>query len=239
MMYVLVDYDNIDRNIRVKGAKYALERITSKLCKHVPDLPRGLMFRLYGGWYNQTSMTKYAQDLSLQLTNNFPYVFRPIPPAKTVKPLVLQATLARALLIDPTNNLLHTFRERARPRLRVKSPKSLGCSQGDCGLRHLEALSKKGKCPEPGCSVTIQDIIVKKEQKLVDVMLASDLLYLAETQSHNLTVVVTSDEDLWPAIQQALIKKNKSLIHVQAKSNHHTPTYYSHLVNIMYTEITI
>lgn len=238
-MHILVDYDNIHIPIRNNGVKYTLDRIASTLCMNVPNLPQRFVFRLYGGWYDLTTMTRQAQDISAQLTRDFPYVFTPLPTYQTNIPLILQAELARALLIDPGNDLLHTFRERARPSgLRAISPNLVGCSRPDCGLRHLKFLVDKERCPEPGCIIKIEDVLIKKEQKLVDVMLASDLLYLIEAQPSEFVVVFTSDQDLWPAIRQALAKTN-FVIHIQAKPLEHTPSHYSRSIGARYTELTI
>lgn len=238
-MYVLVDYDNVDQLIREKGAKYTIERIASKLCARVPAIPRRVNFRLYGGWYDLTSMTRYAEKISLELSADFPRTFRPFTSSISQETLVLQAELARALLVDPDNNLLHTFRERETPKgFKVNSPQSAGCSKADCGLRHLKDFIKKGYCPAAGCILTSRDLLIKAEQKLVDVMLASDLLHIVDTKPDELIAVVSSDEDLWPALRQALLK-TQNVIHVQAVPNRRTPAHYSNLLGTTYIEIDI
>jgi hypothetical protein len=140
-MYILVDYDNVDIPLRKNGVKNVLERIASTLCQHVQNLPQRFEFRLYGGWYDQTTMTRNAQDISAQLTRDFPNVFIPFPTYQTKISLVLQAELARALLVDPSNVLLHTFRERARPS-GICAMLLSGCLRPDCGLRHIKTLSR-------------------------------------------------------------------------------------------------
>lgn len=238
-MYVLIDYDNVDFPIREKGPRYTIERIASQLCARVPAIPRRVNFRLYGGWYDLTSMTRYAEDISLKLSADFPRTFRPLASSASQETLVLQAELARSLLVDPVNNLLHTFRERETPKgFRVNAPQSVGCVQVDCGLRYLKDLIKKGRCPANNCNIMVQDLLIKSEQKLVDVMLASDLLHIVETRPQELIAIVSSDEDLWPALRQALLK-TQNVIHVQAVPNRRTPAHYSNLAGTTYIEIEI
>ena len=235
-MYILVDYDNVDIPLRKNGVKNVLERIASTLCQHVPNLPQRFEFRLYGGWYDQTTMTRKAQDISAQLTRDFPNVFIPFPTYQTKISLVLQAELARALLVDPSNVLLHTFRERARPS-GICAMLLSGCLRPDCGLRHIKTLVEKGKCPEPGCVIKLENVLIKREQKLVDVMLACDLLHLVETRPSEFVVIVTSDQDLWPAIRQ-VFEKTTLVIHIHTKRQQ-TPLYYSRSIGTRYTELML
>jgi len=66
--------------------------------------------------------------------------------------------------------------------------------------------------------------VLRDEQKLVDVMLATDLLYLARGCSQPCVVLVSSDQDLWPAILEAS-DSGTVLVHVQTQSASDTRLY--------------
>jgi uncharacterized LabA/DUF88 family protein len=79
--------------------------------------------------------------------------------------------------------------------------------------------------------------LIKREQKLVDVMLACDLLHLVETRPSEFVVIVTSDQDLWPAIRQ-VFEKTTLVIHIHTKRQQ-TPLYYSRSIGTRYTELML
>ena len=54
----------------------------------------------------------------------------------------------------------------------------------------------------------ISNLIWRAEQKLVDVMIAVDLLDLRSRFPAGQTAVVSSDHDLWPAIKYASVGPN-------------------------------
>lgn len=220
---ILVDYDNIEKADKVKGADYIVKHITHLLCTNLPLIPQMMNFRFYGGWYTNSILSRSAQKLVGELAN-YPTPFPLTAPTPTS--ITLKAEPAYSLLIDPPNHLFNTFRKRPAPTgILAKSPKRVGCNKPDCGLRFIEALFDSGKCSEHGCNITLEDLVFKEEQKLVDVMLATDLIYYSMFHPSDIVVVVTSDEDLWPAILMAC-RSNNQVYHVQAKHNRSTPSYY-------------
>ena len=75
-------------------------------------------------------------------------------------------------------------------------------------------------------------------QKLVDVMIACDLLHLISQSSADLIGVATSDHDLWPAIRQALSISSR-VVHIQTKQYRTTPPHYRSMVPQAYVELTL
>lgn len=64
----------------------------------------------------------------------------------------------------------------------------------------------------------------KREQKLVDTMLSADLLHLA-SEEYQTVVVVTSDDDMIPAVRQALLN-DVQIVHIHTGPYKQTPTHY-------------
>lgn len=76
--------------------------------------------------------------------------------------------------------------------------------------------------------MTTEDLIVRNEQKLVDSMMATDLMSLHLSSQEEL-VVVSSDDDLWPSLR-LLLHRGHTIYHVHTKPNRPTPTFYTQRV---------
>ena len=63
---------------------------------------------------------------------------------------------------------------------------------------------RQKRCPQLGCRTTPGDLLCRQEQKLVDTMITADLIHFAKIGQHDLAVV-SSDDDVWPGIQTALL----------------------------------
>jgi uncharacterized LabA/DUF88 family protein len=222
---ILVDYDNVLPAVRRRGAWYVAERAVAAVATRLSTPPSRIRVRLYGGWYSPASLTHVAQQLAAELygipTKALPYGLK--PGAKS--PVLVE--LAYSLEADPSQHLLHTFRQRGEiSDIRCHNPRKLGCSVAACPAMPLDHLVKSGQCPEPGCQIDTSSLLYRAQQKLVDTMLASDLLHLAHTQPGATIALVTSDDDFWPPIKTALVQ-GASVIQVHTKRGATTPTHYA------------
>lgn len=236
-MIALVDYDNVESSIKSLGPSHVARALAALLLRANPALTR-IDFRYYGGWYEGSRPSRAAQSLTVEIQREFPM---PYTSVQTGARCMLNAELAYALVSDPTNHLLHTFRKRNPQEggIRCENPSSHGCSSGaTCGLRHLPALLRNGTCPESACAVLSESILFKHEQKLVDVMLSCDLLHLAVQQPALELAIATSDHDVWPAIKQSLALNSK-IFHVQTKRHRTTPAFYRSGASPTYVELTL
>jgi uncharacterized LabA/DUF88 family protein len=227
-MYVLVDFNNISRSLGRRNGKFIVEAIAEKVCALTNEHPHRMRFRLYGGWYEETTPSRRAQELAAELEGEFPLLFRPAEiGTEKQKPVRLQASLAYAMLVDPQHHLLHTVREeKTYKSVRVNSPKTSGCQRDDCHLLGINALFSKGRCPHADCSLVAEDILSeKRQQKLVDTMLTADLLHLNGQDTAETVVLVSSDDDFVPAIRQSLLSGMR-VIHVHTGPRSATPTHY-------------
>ena len=94
-----------------------------------------------------------------------------------------------------------------------------------CGGRLARGLAACTGLPT-SCDLTPEDLIRRKEQKLVDAMVAADIFFNAHFQADRIAVV-SSDDDMWPAIKTAL-QLGSDIIHVHTKQGRSTPTFYAH-----------
>ncbi len=202
---VLLDYFNIPAIQRRQGAERIVRAILDTLASTLlaDDRLRMLRIRFYGGWYSRAALSKYGQDLLAQLNA--------IPMRWTVETdrgdlrLTVQAQLARSMLADPTHHVLHTLRRGTPPSHEVRPLPFRGCvNPGACPIAPVEELVVRKGCPLDSCPTPISAVFPRqKSQKLVDTMMVSDLIYLACT-TRRPTVVVSTDDDLWPGIRTAL-----------------------------------
>lgn len=85
--------------------------------------------------------------------------------------------------------------------------------------------------------MTADELILERQrQKLVDTMLAVDLLYLG-TVSDEPIAIVTSDDDLMPPIIQAVYNGAK-VLHLHTIAGRSTPAHYAPTQTNLYIEVT-
>ncbi len=233
-MIVLVDYDNVPDLERNRGPVHIVTRIVDALGPAVAGETH-LRFRFYGGWFRGANLSRRAQLIRPLLQTHFP---RPIsrPHGVHGRQIVARAELALTLESAPGRYLTHTYRERSLPSsVRCAPPPYVGCSKpAACVIGPTHALLRDAQCPEPGCRVSVTAVLSKPEQKLVDTMLTVDLLHLATTTRSKLAVV-SSDDDLWPGIQVALIY-GASIMHVHPLAGRTTPVQYASLATGQYSQ---
>lgn len=203
---ILVDYDNLMLDQKAAGLVDVATRVLMQLPPLAAQERGACEMRLYGGWYEGASMTKLAQDLSVAMQVDFPTIVRvPNQPGGST-PINVNASLAVALNEDPAHLLFNTFRKKGRPNnIRVQNPQEAGCAKNDCALMIIKKLLKNGKCPAASCTATSNNLIYRNEQKLVDTMLACDLLH-AQMQNLDYIVLVSDDDDFIPPVRTLLLR---------------------------------
>ena len=202
--YVLLDYYNIPKLHRHRGAVSVVQEILNALDIHHFPTGTRLHVRFYGGWYRKAGLSQPGQDLSTELRGTFPNPMV-VSTRQTTVQFRVGADLARSLLLDPAYDLLHTLRRGLPPVYNVATLPFRGCTRPEsCKLACIDSLIHRRVCPDNFCSTRISAVFPRpKQQKLVDTMLVSDLIYLAHSESDPV-IVVSSDDDLWPGIRTAL-----------------------------------
>ena len=203
-MYVLVDYDNLPRNLTAGGVQAVADRIQEKLLSAFPsyftDEVR-LTVRLYGGWRGRTGPTRRGVDILSQVQRNFPMIIR----GGGAQQVVIDASVAESLLALPHQILPHTYRTAPGigRSLNVASAGDLRCTRPQCPADVLSAFFTLGACPGVGCVRSLEEVITRSEQKLVDTMLVTDAIHLSHEGEKTLAVV-SSDDDMWPGMLSAM-----------------------------------
>ncbi len=219
-LQILVDFDNIHHLTRQKGVDHILHCVLDAAARKLGRaMPRRVTARLYGGWYDGLRLTRKAQDLvrSRYFTSHVPRC--PTGFASTDK-VLFRAELAKTLLSQAGDRSVTplTYTCRTRPvstvGFRTKFPNHRRCAIQPCFLADLAEFFRTGQCQKSDHHPDITGCVLRDEQKLVDVLLATDLLHVA--RGGGSAVLVSSDDDLWPAIIQALPDLN-ALVHVHTQ----------------------
>lgn len=202
---VFVDYDNLLPHQKSRGIRDVVMQVLVQLPWTRPVSRGKCEVRIYGGWYEGTQITRLAEDLTVQIQRDFPAIIR--VPIENGAPIALStnASLAVSLLQEPRHHLFNTYRRKGKPRnVRVEKPCDVGCLDVECALPQMKALLKTGRCPKSGCIIANDDLVYRHEQKLVDTMLACDLIYAVDLVSGPI-ILVSGDDDFLPPLRTALL----------------------------------
>lgn len=225
---ILIDYDNLDKRDKQKGLIYLSEKIVNGFSpSDVNNL--NVQIRLYGGWYQNQRLTRTAQHLANEITGSFP-ITAVLNDNKSK--IIVNVELAYSLITQPHMQLFNTFRIRGMPYgLDCFHPNQKNCLDPNCQLITVHNFIKSDICGS--CNkIRPADLLYKNEQKLVDTMITSDLIYTANTFSN--VCIVSSDDDFWPGILTALnFGVRVTQIHTKGKP---TPHHYSRMVTTNYVQ---
>lgn len=233
----LVDYDNVPVLHRNRGVEHVIGRILDTVGPGAFTSGEHVRIRLYGGWLEESSLSRSAQVLTAELSQSFPKAVN-IVHGQAQTTVIVAPELATSLLINPRRILENTYRPKGMPQgLRCEQPPYAGCIDShSCPLFPMHAFISSTGCPTQGCGVELTDIVKRAEQKLVDGMLITDLVYLAHTGEFSV-MVVSSDEDIWPGILSAITLGTR-VYHLHPKPGRTTPARYSSGVGPNYVELT-
>lgn len=217
-MTVLVDYDNLDDGLTRKGLQFITDAIISQIQPSDISAPR-ITIRLYGGWYEKKKSTGRAQNLEIDIKRVF-------PTAKVLSDgatkVIVQCELAYSILADPTFHLVYTFREKGIPSgLKAHHPIKEGCRDADCPLIIFQKFIQNKSCPKCG-HLKPEDVLYRGEQKLVDSMIITDMIY--ESSKSKCVCIVSSDDDFWPGIRASIIN-GCTIVHINTQNSPNISLY--------------
>lgn len=208
-MLILIDYDNIPAKVRMRGLNYLFEKIIIKLSKLV-EFKRA-EFRIYGGWHYETYLSRYAEKIISEVDSINPSLIL----TSLNKKVIINVTMAYSVISNPHFLLHYTYRKNKQiKKLHCKSPEEVGCTNKYCNLDIVHQFITNKGCARSDCSIKLTDVLTKNEQKLVDSMICSDLIYASIIERKKLCIV-SADDDFYPAILTVLAC-NIELIHIKS-----------------------
>jgi hypothetical protein len=217
---VLVDFDNVfgtDSAADFDWVPLELNRVLELAAKVQPRLTR-VDIRLYGGWLKQGILSGRASALQAKLSGLgvFP----------TVRPNANRitrgsVTLATRITAVPGIEWENTLREkRGFPQVRLAGNALPGnCIKPlDCPVETVRRFTKAWDklCPRTGCTVRNNDAFIALEQKMVDTMLACDVIDAMWVGRASTIIVMSDDADIVPAIAMGAGLGSTKIVLVQS-----------------------
>lgn len=214
---IFIDYDNLSPSQKNLGVKGIVQRVLY-LDKFDEVKVRGeCVIRLYGGWYEDKNLTGAAEKLIAEIGATFPTIL--FARGESAIQLNSKAELAYSMSEAPKEHLFGTYRKKQFPHnIRCTSPADLGCADPACPLEMLKKFLHTRKCPRDKCDCDVSTFLYRNEQKLVDTMLTCDILYSQKIFPNEYVYVISSDDDILPAIKTLGIRGTR-VVRVLTKTN--------------------
>lgn len=220
-MLLLIDYDNVDIRERSLGIEHIIRKSLNLSNWNLVSGERGRA-RLYGGWYEDGSLTRRAQVLLAEIGRVSP-INIPVGAGSAL----IDVELANSILADPSTLIQNTFRVR-QPQRNLKSrplPWTACVAPASCPIVPLMHFIDGRSCSTPGCVVTPESVMLRDEQKVVDSMMVADLAFASKSKGR--LALVSRDDDMWPGLRLATLEGAK-VAHI-ATSAAPMPSYYGAL----------
>ncbi len=168
----------------------------------VPNVGR-VVIRLYGGWMENGVLTQKGSELQQAIAGLDPFPL-PLPGGKGL--LRGELILATRLYSLASVEWGHTLKTReGLPRIKLAADMSCQEDRANCPVKSFAHFSQKpGKtCPIEACEGTNRRTFMRQEQKMVDTMMACDILTMPRESGIVRLLVLSDDLDLLPPIAVA------------------------------------
>ncbi|HAQ20068.1 MAG TPA: hypothetical protein DCR40_12690 [Prolixibacteraceae bacterium] len=213
---VIIDFDNFfgtDINrINSESLEFAFSEIVN-LCEIKFKEFERISIRLYGGWYNEMSLTKQASSLQQLLYNVS--VFPKVQNGKIIHGTI---EMISELYGVPDFTWGYTYKESngiKHVRIDFDNVDEI-CSNNrqTCPkfILYKFTKSKEKTCPVEGCNSIHKNIFKGVEQKMVDTLIACDILTIAEDEVTKGMVIISDDQDHFPSLALAIEKQKAKQI---------------------------
>lgn len=210
---VIIDFDNYF------GVDFTLldsEKLECSFCEIVEFCEKEfgkfetIDIRLYGGWYFENSLSKQASVLQQMLynVNVFPKVIE-----KEKRVIKGNINIISELHEMPGHIWSHTLKESngiKRVKINNECDNTICESNRDVCPKYIMSKftkSKVKKCSQTGCTNTNKNVFKGIEQKMVDTLIACDILSFADDESVKGLLILSDDQDHFPSIAVAMKKQ--------------------------------
>ena len=207
----IVDFDNYleDHDILNSETEFN-QKINEILSKMVDESTSYCLVRFYGGWYMDGTLSRIGSLIQQRIATN-----RIFPLNKGGKNYHGQIELASSISILEGFTFENTYRiKNGLPNIRLdKQHLNSHCSNSNdsCPARILDKFTRRKdkECATNHCTVINQDAYKYSDQKMVDTMMALDIVDYGQNQNVNKIVLFSDDTDLVPSVLRSKIKDNK------------------------------
>lgn len=208
---VIIDFDNYFGTEINKVTSEILELTFSELINFCEDnfldFDR-ISIRLYGGWFNEMSLTKQASSLQQLLYNVS--IFPKVQNGKIINGSIVMSSELHSI---PNFTWGYTYKETKgirRIRLDFDNIDELCSSNRETCPKFILynfTRNKERKCKVNGCENIHRNVFKVIEQKMVDTLIACDILSLADDDATKGLIIISDDQDHFPALALAIEKQ--------------------------------
>lgn len=230
---VLIDFDNLFKKGLQEYLPAEFERVFKNIIRDIVINNENIKIvniRLYGGWYTHNELNNKASEILKIITNIniFPYIN-----TYKMKRVGGSINLAFSLLSLPEFKWKNTRQEKkGLPNLRINTEaltKKCIENKEHCPVKIMQKFTKKKNklCSVEGCSNKNENVFISYEQKMIDTMLACDLITISEKPIYTKIVLISNDTDFFPAIALSSLKKELNQEIVVAINNEYNFDKYN------------
>ena len=226
MILVIIDFDNYFRDNEINDPQkfeLALTEIVEK-CETNFENFNEISIRLYGGWYQGITLTKQASILQQQLSQ-----ISIFPKIKNNNRINGNIEMVSSLFEIPNIQWYHTYKEKngiGRVRINHDLVDDF-CTQNkeQCPkfILYKFTAGKDKQCHIQNCTHIHKDVFKGVEQKMVDTMIACDVVSATNDDKVKGIFVLSDDQDHFPsyaiASEQLKQKENSFQILLGIKNN--------------------
>lgn len=212
---IIIDFDNYFGSDLTKISSETLEftfKEWVKLCENEFSDFNSIQIRLYGGWYKEATFTKLASQVQQMLSSVS--VFPKVANGKIINGKI---ELATTLHIKPDFVWLHTHKEKAgvnRIRINHECIDTMCAQNKDTCPKYILYKftdGKKRKCHISDCDNLHKDVFKGAEQKMVDTLIACDIISVSQDENVKGIILISDDQDHLPSLALASEKKSQNL----------------------------
>lgn len=231
---VIVDFDNFFpgqlQNYTIQELESFFTKIINLIFSEHNDT-HNIIIRLYGGWYQGNVYTQKASLLAtyLQQIDIFPIITN----IGKVDGSIAIAEQQYGLDFVWYN----TFQKKAglQKVLIDHTKESQICSSNSeqCPVRILQKFikNKERLCNNNGCTTKHQEILYRKEQKMIDTMMTCDVITYSSEPTVKAIYIASDDVDLFPCIAISKVRNVDKEITLLMKNGLQEPLYSNILSN--------
>ena len=233
--FVLLDFNNVfTGDITLISSNDIEAKLMVPIRKMLSDHTEinRIDIRVYGGWYQQGSLTDKASiaftllsgiDCTIPLENSGRWV---------------RWGMETVISAYGTNHFWdNTYRQKnGLPRIIVKTDaqrERCGIDKVHCPIEIVKKISKgPGKiCQVEECALKAEDIFQTFGQKMIDTMMTCDILTIAEEPETKAIAVMTDDVDLLPALVVSALKYSRVSYYIATHNNQHATQDFPQMLN--------
>lgn len=233
--FVLLDFNNVFTgdlaSVSCNDIEVKLMVPIRKMLSDHTDINR-VEIRVYGGWYQQGALTDKASaaftllsgiDCTIPLQNHGRWV---------------RWGLENVISAYGTNHFWdNTYRQKnGLPRIIINTDvqrERCGIDKIHCPVEIVKKISKGSEkiCHVDGCTLKAGDIFQTFGQKMIDTLMACDILTIAEEAETDAIAVMTDDVDILPALVVSSMKYNQVGYYVATHNNQHATQDFPQILN--------